>query len=245
MPPDGFQMNDRLQNIQAIFFDAGYTLFYIAPSTGEVFRDVYRQLTGIEVEPKTSEKYLLKHYRECEVRQHERRDYLASAEKTERFWYEIYQKTVLDLNYNGEAESLAKKMFKLFRQSKYYCVFPGVVETLERLKARGYRLGLISNYDSSLWQTLDDLKLKQYFDPILISVDVGYEKPHPRIFQKAIRQVELPPDRCAVVGDNLISDVQGAEAVGMKGILLDWYRKHRDKETLTRVENFNQLLELF
>jgi putative hydrolase of the HAD superfamily len=135
-------------------------------------------------------------------------------------------------------------MFSLFRQSKYYSVFPDVIEVLNILKAKRYRLGLISNYDASLWQTLEDLHLKDYFNPIVISVEAGFEKPHPGIFQLALKQVELKPEECVFVGDNPVSDAKGAAAIGMGSILIDRYQRYADNSEWTRVQNFKQLLEI-
>ncbi|MEI2666532.1 HAD family hydrolase [Rossellomorea sp. LJF3] len=60
--------------------------------------------------------------------------------------------------------------------------------------------------------------LHKYFDVILISEEVGLEKPDPRIFQLALNKLQVQPEDALFVGDNLEKDVKGPQGVGLKGI---------------------------
>ena len=98
----------------------------------------------------------------------------------------------------------------------------GLIETLTNLHAR-YKLGIISN---TYWAgRLHDRHLERYdlldFFPVRIySSDSRYMKPHPGIFRQALAALETAPDEAAYVGDRLDVDVGGAQAVGMRGVLI-------------------------
>jgi len=99
----------------------------------------------------------------------------------------------------------------------------GIVETLTTLKEGGYALGLISN---TFWAAdLHDRHLTQFglidLLPVRVySCDTQHVKPHPSIFQAALRQMGVEADDAAYVGDRPDFDVAGAQQAGMRGILI-------------------------
>ncbi len=97
-------------------------------------------------------------------------------------------------------------------------LFPDVLDTLRRLKARGYRLGAVTNRGYSgprFHQEMRDLGLDDVFETTVISCDVGYMKPHPRIFQYALERMRAEAAETVMVGDSLRADVEGAKTRGM------------------------------
>ena len=72
---------------------------------------------------------------------------------------------------------------------------PGVRETLEALKTRGYKLGVISNTASlySVFNVLEHYGIRDYFQDVTLSSVTGYRKPHPGIFQISLRQMQSKP----------------------------------------------------
>ena len=86
--------------------------------------------------------------------------------------------------------------------------------------AHRYRLGVVSNFYGNLRAVCDDAKVSRYFDVIVDSVAVGWEKPDPRIFHAALGSLELPPAVVTFVGDSAPRDMAGAKAVGMPHIWL-------------------------
>jgi putative hydrolase of the HAD superfamily len=63
-----------------------------------------------------------------------------------------------------------------------------------------------------------DLGLEELFETTVISCDLGYMKPHPRIFEYALEQLSVNPDETAMVGDSLRADVEGSKTLGMTAI---------------------------
>jgi 2-haloalkanoic acid dehalogenase type II len=102
-------------------------------------------------------------------------------------------------------------------------ILPTVRQTLERLYADGHRLGMISNGDteelSAHLNGLIDL-----FDVIVTSEELEVYKPHPRIFNEALRKMGVSHDRAVFVGDTVTSDICGAKKAGLTAI---WYNKRR------------------
>ncbi|MGE3536934.1 MAG: HAD family hydrolase [Candidatus Tectimicrobiota bacterium] len=100
---------------------------------------------------------------------------------------------------------------------------PGSTEMLAALHGR-YRLGLLSNltHAPAAQRILDKLGLRDYFDVVLVSGELGYRKPHPHVFHALLNQLQASQHRTAFVGDNWEADVQGAHHVGMQPIWLTY-----------------------
>jgi HAD superfamily hydrolase (TIGR01662 family) len=90
---------------------------------------------------------------------------------------------------------------------------------LEALHGR-YRLGVLANQETWIRETLARDGLDGFFDHWAISAEVGVDKPDPRIFEHALREAGLPPDRCVMIGDRLDNDIMAAKAQGMRTVWL-------------------------
>lgn len=108
-------------------------------------------------------------------------------------------------------------------------LFPDVPGTLRWLRGMGYRLGAVTNRGYSgprFHKELRELGLSDLFEILVISCDVGYMKPHPRIFQHSLERMGLEPHETVMVGDDLRADVEGAKTMGM---LTVWRRPPLDE----------------
>lgn len=99
--------------------------------------------------------------------------------------------------------------------------FPWVRPALEELREQGYRMSIISNSDGLVAERLAHAGLADLFERIYDSAIVGYEKPDPGIFQKALDDLDLDPSRCLHLGDMYYYDVLGANRAGVAAVLLD------------------------
>ena len=95
-----------------------------------------------------------------------------------------------------------------------------VVEVLDALVARGYRLGIVSNWSWNLRDRVAQVGLEGYFELVWASAYAGCNKPHPGIFYQALAQMDVPPDRALYVGDSYRHDVVGARNAGLDVVLL-------------------------
>jgi putative hydrolase of the HAD superfamily len=96
----------------------------------------------------------------------------------------------------------------------------GTLPLLGRLRER-YRLAMISNSDGRAEAKAVHLGIRPYLEFVMDSHLVGVEKPDPRIFHLACRQMDLRPADCLYVGDIYSIDVLGAKAAGLQPVLID------------------------
>jgi putative hydrolase of the HAD superfamily len=96
--------------------------------------------------------------------------------------------------------------------------YPGVVDTIRHLHQK-YHLAIIS--DGQTAYTIPELNavgLSGYFDPIIISGNFGFRKPHERLFSAALTAMKMEPSEVLFVGNDMYRDVYGAQRLGMKTI---------------------------
>ena len=105
---------------------------------------------------------------------------------------------------------------------------PRLIETLDELRDRGLRLGLVSNAsdDANVQRLIDNQGLRKYFDPILVSAAQGIRKPNPHIFKPLLVSWRFEPAEVVMVGDTLGADVLGALNAGMHSV---WVRIHAER----------------
>lgn len=98
----------------------------------------------------------------------------------------------------------------------------GMAETLEELRARGFRLGIITNGSvESQSAKVAVCGLSRWMDVVLISAAEGLRKPDPAIFARAARRLNVESTECVFVGDCPVRDVQGAHGAGMRAV---WFQ---------------------
>ena len=99
--------------------------------------------------------------------------------------------------------------------------YPDAAYALAALREAGARLGVVSNWDSSLPRVLSNVGLGAVLSTVVTSAEVGVTKPDPRIFEIALERLRCDPEEAVFVGDSLETDVAGARAAGMRAFLLD------------------------
>ncbi len=101
--------------------------------------------------------------------------------------------------------------------------FPDVPPVLELLIERGVRIGIVTNAHQPMWirdRELEQLGLLHYFPDCRISAaDAGYLKPHPQIFQHALKHIGVKASEAVFVGDNPVADISGAQGAGIQAVL--------------------------
>lgn len=94
------------------------------------------------------------------------------------------------------------------------------VSCLNNLKNTSYQMGIVSNAgdDRDVIQLVDKFDIARFFEFVLTSAACGYRKPHPRIFQRALDQLDVTPNQTVMVGDTLSADILGANQTGIYSI---------------------------
>jgi HAD superfamily hydrolase (TIGR01662 family) len=114
-------------------------------------------------------------------------------------------------------------------------ILPGTRDALERLR-RDYAIAVISNADGKIDAVLQRCGIVDCFASITDSGNVGQEKPHPAIFEAALREMKAEPAESLYVGDVYSVDYVGARNAGMQAILFDVAGAYRERE-FPRVES--------
>lgn len=100
----------------------------------------------------------------------------------------------------------------------------GAVELLEEIHRIGMRTVIASNTywrdADSYWEDFRQLGMADHIDGIVTSIDAGHLKPHPAVFELAMRWAEAPPERCVVIGNREENDIEPALGLGMHTILV-------------------------
>lgn len=88
--------------------------------------------------------------------------------------------------------------------------------------AGGYRLGVVSNTNDLTLVPghLARFGLAEVFDDVVLSVEVGYRKPHPAIYRTALEQLDSEPGRTLFIGDTFEADYAGPKRAGMHTLLI-------------------------
>lgn len=116
--------------------------------------------------------------------------------------------------------AIASKVAARYRRDRLASIelYPETMEVLEDLQGH-YLLGIISNGPGEIqWAKVEKFRLQPYFNPIIISGEVGPEKPEAAIFRLALERLDGKPDAAAHIGDHLTYDIAGARGAGLTSI---------------------------
>jgi HAD superfamily hydrolase (TIGR01662 family) len=118
-------------------------------------------------------------------------------------------------------------------------ILPGTRDALERLRKQ-FAIAVISNADGKIDAVLRHCGIMDCFQSITDSGKVGHEKPHPAIFEAALREMKADAAESLYVGDVYSVDYVGARKAGMQAVLFDVAGAYRERE-FPRVESLAEL----
>ena len=229
--------------IKAVFFDLYQTLVHYQPSQEELEAGALNSF-GIGVTAEALRRPILA-ANEFIYEQIARRPLSQRSREETMALYADYQRIVIREAGIKADDRIVLKLLGMMQQAKMDLVlFDDVIPVLDDLKKRELVLGLISNIERDMTATLDKLGLSPRLDIVVTSQDAGFTKPHPEIFQFAIKQAGVRPAETAYIGDQYQVDVVGSNNAGMKGILLDRTGYYKEKlncpkiKTLAELENY-------
>lgn len=99
-------------------------------------------------------------------------------------------------------------------------VRPEAIATLRWLRARGLRIGVVSDCTHELPDCWTSLAVAPWVDATVFSIEMGERKPHPSLYMAASQRLGVAPTETIYVGDGGSNELSGAEAVGMSAIRL-------------------------
>lgn len=225
--------------ITTIFFDAADTLFFIKEGLGNTYAGVARKY-GADPDTGALRRAFSKAFRNAPplafggVSDEERKE----LEKD--WWKKVVTEVYTEVGMFDAFDEHFDDLFEVFR-TEAWTLFPETVPVLEALKSKGYRLGIISNFDSRVYDVMERLGIYGFFDTFVISSEAGYAKPSHEIFLTALDKAEADPAESIHVGDDLKNDFHGPRALGIRAILLDREGEYASLERMDRVKNLTEI----
>jgi len=227
--------------VKAIFFDAADTLFYIKGGVGYVYWSVAKKY-GANSTPDQIEKAFGKAFRSAPpltfsgVSSNERKV------NEKRWWFNVVKNVFTEVGMFSNFEDYFNELFETFRTNAWE-LFPETKEVLSTIKKRELKLGIISNFDTRVYDVCTDLGIIDYFDKIVISSEAGFAKPSQEIFNRALNEMGISATNSLHIGDSLELDFYGARSVGINALLLDKRARYKARDDILRIENLADVLE--
>jgi putative hydrolase of the HAD superfamily len=222
--------------ITTIFFDLGYTLINFEGDVPSVLRKSYRSLAQALINSGFSldSNEFIREYEKIINAYYVVRD----IDLIEQPVGDFVNKTLAVLGQSPASTRVLKEavaaMFKITESC--WQVEPDAHATLNKLCAKGYRLGLISNASDlpDLKRLMKNAGLHKYFKAIVVSAAEKIRKPDPKIFTKALDLMGSTPSSSIMVGDTLTADILGAQKSGLRGV---WITRRANRPENTRVQS--------
>ena len=216
--------------IRAIVFDLGHTLWDITPQPDAL------TLAYIEMRATLSQRLARTDLPDAAAFQRAVRDVLRDAAKTyfmdgpelrEPPPHEWVEQACLRLGVELES-SLAREITPPLFATEIdgLVVSEGTIEAVTALSNAGYRLGCITNTladTPTIRAMLRKYGIEPFMQSVVVSTEEGWRKPHPTLFEKSLRALNVAPAESVFVGDSPVHDIGGAKAAGMFAVLTHQY----------------------
>ena len=229
--------------IKAVSFDFYNTLVRFWPPLEEIQQAACHEL-GLTVQ----EEDITRGYAVADVlfnRENEDRPLSKRSDKERLEFFGRYEQLILETSGIPVSMDLAQRVWKIAMSiPKEFVPFHDSVPVLEELRESGYQVGVITNLRRDLDELCQRVGLSPYLDFTVGSEEVGIEKPHPPIFMAALEKVGASPEEVLHVGDQVRSDVKGAEGVGMKAVLIDRSGYTPESEGCLTISSLSELTKV-
>ncbi|MGA9355748.1 MAG: HAD family hydrolase [Terriglobales bacterium] len=195
--------------VKTIFFDVGNTLLF--PNRERIHAPLAERGTICSPEQLRA--------LECRIKNEFDSLMINDGNHDHSFWLMFYTQLFSELGITDNW--LRDQLVTGIRQSANWDqILSGTRDHLLRLAAR-YRIAVISNADGRIEDVLQRCGIADCFLTITDSGLVGYEKPHPEIFRRALKSLDANPQESLYVGDLYSVDYLGATGAGMQAVLMD------------------------
>ncbi len=158
------------------------------------------------------------------------------------FWDDFYGEGFRRLGVTADVSNAAAQIRARFQRAEFESLFDDVIPTLDTLTARGYALGILSNFSANCEDVLRQVGAHRYFSFFVVSALAGVEKPDPRIFDLTVRAAKRPRAGIVYIGDSIFHDIEGARRAGIDAILVDRQNQYREGDG-ARVQNLLDLVD--
>jgi putative hydrolase of the HAD superfamily len=207
---------------RAVVFDVDFTLARPGPDLGP---EGYRRLAerhGLTLDPARYEEARRAAF--VDLKRHPELDH------DEEIWIRFTQRIIEGMGATGDTYAAAAEMEGAWARADHFELYDDALPALDALRARGLRIGLLSNSARDLDAFVHHHGLA--VDAVLTSGVHGKTKPHETIFRRMLELLDVVACDAVMVGDTVEDDVEGAIAVGMRAVLVDRERRHPELESI-------------
>ena len=124
----------------------------------------------------------------------------------------------------------------------YNDLVPGAFEILEYLSAKDYDLHILSNGFQEVTHKKCELSgIKNYFKTITSADEINIRKPHPEVYDYALKKANAQKENSIMIGDDWIADVEGGKAFGLEVVFLDVFNDNYEAENVKVIKKLKEL----
>ncbi len=225
--------------IKVVFFDVYGTIAHFFPSKYKIQTAACKNF-GISLTPE----YVSLGYKNADQlmsKQNAKYPLRKMNAREQNLFFIKYEQEILRANNISVKDSVALEIFKIVKNfPRKLELYQDVIPCFKKIKDINVMVGLISNLNESSKSLVDTLGLSENIDYAITSKEAGFEKPHPGIFHSALKQSKSSAKNALHVGDQIFSDVNGAESAGIRPILLDrndFYKNYTYCEKISSLED--------
>ncbi len=226
------------------FFDAADTLFHVRGSVGEVYR-VHAAKYGVTADRAAIQQAFVKAFSDAPPPVFAAGDPQEIKSCERLWWFDIVHNVFYRLGMFEGFDRYFEEVFAYFSRADSWELYPDTVPTLQSLSEGGIELGIVSNFDSRLYEILLGLGIDRFFDSVTISSSAGAAKPSPQIFRRALDKHGVQPHEAVHVGNSLREDAAAAGKAGLLGVLLNREGVEPESPGVLSVKGLADLLALW
>jgi putative hydrolase of the HAD superfamily len=208
---------------QVIFLDAVGTIFGVKNSVGDVYTQLAKKY-GVNRDRKVINSCFYQAFKMSPPLAFDKENEEQIKELEFKWWQTLTYNTFNQDNAVEEFtdfEGFFLELYNYFKTSQPWVIYDDVIPSLNRWQKQSIELGIISNFDTRIYEVLDNLNLRQYFQTITISSLTGVAKPNPKIFLTALAKHNCQGENAWYMGDSVEEDYWGAKSVGMRSFWLN------------------------
>ncbi len=208
--------------MKVIYFDAVGTLFGVRGSVGQMYQLVCQEF-GVVLDASRIDRCFMASFRDAPPMAFPGCAPESIPALEYEWWFNLALETFTrsgDYDKFGDFDQFFRRLYEFFATAQPWEVYPDVPVSLAKFRSMGYKLGIISNFDSRLLPVLDALDLASYFDAVIFSSIVGAAKPDRAIFDYALERLAISAPEALHVGDSYKEDYAGAIGAGLAAFWL-------------------------
>jgi putative hydrolase of the HAD superfamily len=233
----------RMAPPRVIFFDAADTLFHVKGSVGEVYLSLARKY-GVTADRDTIQQAFVKAFDAVPPPVFAVQDPQEIKSCERLWWFDVVHHVFYRVGMFDGFDEYFEEVFAYFSRPDAWELYDDTVSTLTQLEAREIELGIVSNFDSRLYEILAGLGIDRFFESVTISSFAGAAKPSPKIFQRALQKHGVTAREALHIGNNLRDDARAAAAAGLCGVLLDRHGREATPPDVVAIKSLSDVLTL-